>query len=83
MHDPPVLAPDEQAGPLENRQVLHEAGQRHRGALRENPHGRGTPGELLDDRAAGRVGKRREHPVEVGRRRNQTCGRRLIVNHKV
>lgn len=79
MHDPPVLAPGQQPGALENRKVLHEPGERHRGTPGELADGRRAIGEAIENRAAGRVRERREHVVESCR----AGGSRLIVNHTV
>jgi hypothetical protein len=79
LDDPPVLAPGEQAGALENRKVLHESGQRHIGALRELAHRRGTNRETLENRAPRGVRQRREHSIQVPR----AVGGRFIVNHMV
>ena len=78
MHDPPVLAPRDQPGALEDREMLHEARERHRRVLGERPDRGRAARKPLDDGAAGRVGKRREDAVEV---RRASGG--LIVNHMV
>jgi len=74
LDDPAFLPPREEPGALENSQVLHEPRQRHRRAARELADRRASRREALDDRAARRVGERREDGVESGRR---------IVNHLV
>jgi hypothetical protein len=83
LHHAPFLSAYEQAGALEDREVLHETGQRHRRALGECAHRRRTPGELLDDRAPRGIGEGGEDPVEDGCGWGGAAGRGLIVNHMV
>jgi hypothetical protein len=79
IHHPPVLAPGEESRALENCEVLHETGQRHRGILRELADRGGAVRQPFENHAARGVRQRREHPVE-GRCAGQG---RLIVNHVV
>jgi len=71
-HYAAFLPSRQEPGALENSQVLHEARQRHRRAARELADRRASRREALDDRAARRIGERREDGVEPGRQ---------IVNH--
>jgi hypothetical protein len=74
LDDPAFLPAREEPGALENSQVLHETRERHRRTARELADRRASRCEALDDRAARRIGERREDGVEPGRQ---------IVNHWV
>lgn len=79
MHHPPFLAAGKQPGALEDRNVFHESGQRHRSVLRKLAHRGGAAGKTVEDRAARRVGERGEYAVK----RRSARGICLIVNHTV
>src|SRR6185295_10603759 len=71
-----LAPPGEQAGALEDAQMLRDRRQRHAKRLRELADGRvGRRGELREDRAPRRVGERLERRIE--RRATR------IVNHMV
>jgi len=64
-HHPPLLRPPDEPGVLEHAQVLEETGKRHlvrAGKLRDRPV---AFGERLKHAAAGAVGERGEHGIEV------------------
>jgi hypothetical protein len=71
--DAPFLLPDEQPGPLEDRQVLGNGGQRHRERPRQFADRGIRSREPREDRPPRRVRQSRERRVE----------RRRIVNHTV
>ncbi len=79
MHDTPILPPRKKAGALEDRKMLHEAGQRHVGVERELADRCRAAGESLQDPAPRRVRQRGEHHVQILR----AVRDRLIVNHMV
>ena len=73
-HHPPRLGARDQAGVLQDAQVLHEPGQRHVVLLRELGHVGVAFGERLQDVAPRPVGKRPEQRVQLVVR---------ILNHQV
>ena len=74
MDDAARLLPPNEACILENREVLHEARERHVVRVRELAHGMRAATEGRQHRAPRRVGQRAEHGVEL---------RWLKVNHLV
>jgi hypothetical protein len=73
-HDPARLFAPDQPGALENAQVLHEAGERHREGLRQVAHRTAAAGKEFHHLAARRIRERPEHGIE------RTF---LILNHMV
>ena len=71
---PPLLGAADQAGVLEHAQVLHEAGQRHPVRRGQLGHREVAAAQGLEDAAAGGIGQRREHRIELLVR---------ILNHSV
>jgi hypothetical protein len=72
MHDTALLLARHEAGTLEDRDVFHEAGERHFKRLRQLAGGRATARQASDDGAPCRVGQCRKGGVECS-----------MVNHLV
>jgi len=72
VHDAALLFARHEAGALEDRDVFHEAGQRHRERLRQFAGRRAATRQARHDGAPCRVSQRGERDIE-----------RLIVNHLV